>query len=205
MHNRGSIIGGLILILVGALFLLMQAFPEFAAQFNPGLQWPLLIVAVGLLFIVGAVLGEASLAVPGVIIGGMGVMLYYQNLSGNWASWAYAWTLIPGFVGLGLMLMGVLDSQKRSSIRDGFRLLLISLIMFAFFGGFLGGFTGLVQFWPVLLIVVGVWLLWRNRSRQQGPQRSPAVASIGWPGVSGQLVWNATFQKRSRNESEVTK
>ena len=168
MHNRGSIIGGSILILVGALFLLLQAFPELAAQYNPGRQWPLLIVGVGLLFIVGAVLGEASLAVPGVIIGGIGGLLYYQNLSGNWESWAYAWTLLPGFVGLGLMLMGVLDSQKRSSIRDGLRLFLISLLMFFVFGGFLGGFTGLTQFWPVLLIVAGIWLLWRNRSRDKG-------------------------------------
>lgn len=168
MHNRGSIIGGLILILVGALFLLLQAFPELAAQFNPDLQWPLIIIAVGLLFIVGAVLGEASLAVPGAIIGGIGGLLYYQNLSGNWESWAYVWALIPGFVGLGLMLMGVLDREKRSSIRDGIRLIFISLILFAIFGGFLGGFYGLRQFWPLLLIIAGVWLLWRNRSRQNG-------------------------------------
>ncbi len=164
MQNRGSIIGGLILILVGALFLLLQAFPELAAQLDPELQWPLIIVAVGLFFIVGAVLGAASLAVPGAIIGGIGGLLYYQNLSGNWSSWAYAWALIPGFVGLGLILMGLLDRQKRSSIRDGVRLIFISLILFAIFGGFLGGFYGLRQFWPLLLILAGIWMLWRNRA-----------------------------------------
>ena len=83
MQNRGSIIGGLILILVGALFLLLQAFPDLAAQFDPGMQWPLIFVAVGLLFMIGAVLGEASLAVPGAIIGGLGGLFYYQNLSGD--------------------------------------------------------------------------------------------------------------------------
>ena len=56
MKNRGSIVGGLILILVGALFLLLQAFPNLAAQFDPELQWPLLIVAVGVLFLLGALL-----------------------------------------------------------------------------------------------------------------------------------------------------
>ena len=164
MEKRGSIIGGLILILVGALFLLLQAFPELAAQFDPEHQWPFIIIAVGLLFLVGAVLGTASLAVPGAIIGGIGGLLYYQNLSGNWGSWAYAWALIPGFVGLGLILMGLLDRQKRSSIRDGVRLIFISLILFAIFGGFLGGFYGLRQFWPLLLILAGIWMLWRNRS-----------------------------------------
>ena len=164
MPNRGSIIGGLILIFVGALFLLLQAFPEIAIQFDPGVQWPLVIIAVGLLFFVGAVLGEASLAVPGAIIGGIGVLFYYQNLSGNWASWAYVWALVPGFVGLGLILMGLLDRQKRSSIRAGIFLIFLSLILFAIFGGWLGGFTGSRQLWPLLLILSGIWVLWRNRS-----------------------------------------
>lgn len=172
MPNRGSIIGGLILIIVGALFLLLQAFPELAAQFNPSVQWPLVLIAVGLLFFVGAVLGEASLAVPGAIIGGLGVLLYYQNLSGNWASWSYAWALIPGFVGLGLVLMGLLDRQKRSSIRSGLFLIFLSLILFAIFGGLLGGFSGLRQFWPLLLILAGIWVLWRNRSGR-GSNKEP--------------------------------
>jgi len=164
MEKRGSIIGGLILILVGLLFLLLQVFPEIATQFNLELQWPLVIVAVGVLFLLGAVLGTASLAVPGMVIGGIGGLLYYQNLTGNWASWAYAWVLIPGFVGLGLILMGLLDGEQRSSIRGGVTLLIISLILFAIFGGFLAGFGILQQFWPLLLILAGILILVRNRS-----------------------------------------
>jgi len=171
MQKRGSIVGGLILIFVGVLFLLLQAFPDLAAQFNPTLQWPLVIVAVGSLFILGAVLGTASLAVPGAIIGGIGGLLYYQNLSGDWGSWAYAWTLIPGFVGIGLILMGLLDSQKRSSIRDGIRLIVISFILFVIFGGFLGGLDKLGQFWPLLLILAGAWMLWRNRTGKRSEKK----------------------------------
>ena len=164
MEKRGSIIGGLILIFMGLLFLLLQASPEIAAQFNLELHWPLVIVTVGLLFLIGAVLGTASLAVPGMIIGGIGVLLYFQNLTGNWASWAYAWALIPGFVGLGVILMGLLDREQRSSIRGGITLVVISLILFAVFGGFLAGFGILQKFWPVLLILVGIMILLRNRS-----------------------------------------
>ena len=54
MEKRGSIIGGLILILVGVLFLLLQTNPEFAAQLNIELQWPLVIVAVGVGYVLGA-------------------------------------------------------------------------------------------------------------------------------------------------------
>lgn len=173
MKNRGSIVGGLILIFVGALFLLVQTFPNLAARFDPELQWPLIIVAVGSLFLLGAVLGTASLAIPGAIIGGIGCLLYYQNISGNWESWVYAWALIPGFVGLGLILMGLLDRQQRSSIRDGMRLIFISLILLAVFGGFLGGSAILGQLWPLLLILGGFWMLWRNRNGGRHQKKDP--------------------------------
>ncbi len=164
MEKRGSIIGGLILIAAGMLFLLLQINPEIAAGLNLELQWPLIIIGIGLLFIVGALLGTASLAVPGMIVGGVGALFYYQNLTGNWESWAYVWALIPGFVGLGLILMGLLDREQRSSIRGGITLIIISLVLFAIFGGFLGGFGILQQFWPVLLIVAGIMILLRGRS-----------------------------------------
>ena len=163
MEKRGSVIGGLILIIVGLLFLLLQTNPQIAEQINLGLHWPLIIVGVGVLFLLGALLGTPSMAVPGTIITGVGGLLYYQSLSGNWASWAYAWALIPGFVGLGIIFMGLLDKESRSSIREGVTLLIISFVLFAVFGGFLGGFDLLAQFWPVLLILAGLLILFGNR------------------------------------------
>jgi hypothetical protein len=163
MQKHTSIIVGLILILAGLLFLLIQAFPELAARIDLGSQWPLFIVGIGVLFLLGALFGTPPLAVPGTIVTGIGALLAYQNATGNWASWAYAWTLIPGFVGLGIMLMGALDQNSRSQIQDGARLLLISLGLFVVFGGFFGAFG---QFWPVLLIIGGLLLLFRGRGRR---------------------------------------
>ena len=160
MQKHSSIVIGLILILAGLLFLFFQAFPGLAPHLDLANQWPLIIVGIGALLLLGALFGNPPLAVPGSVVSGIGLMLAYQNMSGNWASWAYAWTLIPGFVGLGIILMGMLDREKREQIRDGLRLLLISFALFVVFGGFLGAFG---QYWPVLLIVGGVLLLFRGR------------------------------------------
>ena len=106
MEKRSSIVGGLILIGVGTMFLLLQLFPSLADQIDLARQWPLVIVTVGGVFLLTAVLGTPPLAIPGSIIGGIGGILYYQNLTGDWASWAYVWALIPGFVGVGIILDG---------------------------------------------------------------------------------------------------
>jgi hypothetical protein len=160
MKKQSSIVIGLVLILAGLLFLLLQAFPEVAARFDLAGQWPLIMVGIGALFLIGAIVGSPPLAVPGSIVGGIGLLLYFQNATGNWDTWAYAWTLIPGFVGIGIMLMGLLDGSQREQIGHGFRLLLISLALFLLFGGFFGAFG---QYWPILLILAGVFILFRSR------------------------------------------
>ncbi len=162
MEKRSSIVGGLILILVGALFLLMQLFPGLAEQIDMAQQWPFIIIVVGGVFLLTALLGTPPLAIPGSIITGIGGLLYYQNLTGNWGSWAYAWALIPGFVGIGRMLMYLLQGKARRGIREGGRLVLISAVMFVVFAAFFNGLGGLGRYWPVLLILGGAALLFKR-------------------------------------------
>ncbi len=163
MKGRSSIVGGLILILVGGLFLLLQMFPGLADWLNVEQHWPLIIIGIGILFLVGAVAGLPALAIPGSIVGGIGTILYYQNLTGNWESWAYIWALIPGFVGIGLIIMARLDPAARDAAKAGGILLLISAIMFVVFGAAFSSFGGILQFWPVFLIIFGLVIIWRNR------------------------------------------
>lgn len=162
MEKRSSIVGGAILIIVGALFLLVQLFPGLVDLLDIDRQWPLTIVAVGGLFVLGALLGTPPLAIPGSIIAGTGVLLYYQNLSGDWASWAYAWTLYPGFVGIGIILMNLLSGRVKRGIQEGGNLIVVSVVLFVVFAAFFNGLGGLGQFWPVILILAGLWLLLRN-------------------------------------------
>ncbi|MEZ4590341.1 MAG: hypothetical protein R3D55_04265 [Chloroflexota bacterium] len=164
MHKHSSIIVGTILIVVGIVFLLVQFIPGLAASLDISAQWPLIIVAVGGLLLLSAFLGTPALAIPGSIVSGIGGILYVQNLTGAWASWSYVWALIPGFVGIGLLLAGLLGHERRKSWREGSRLILISGVMFLIFGAVFNGLGGVGRYWPVLLIGLGLWQLLPRRS-----------------------------------------
>ena len=112
------------------------------------------------MFILGAALGEPGMAVPATIVGGIGGILAYQWYTGDWQSWSYIWALIPGFVGLGIILMSLLGGD--ASVKDGTTLLFISFIMLAVFGSFFGAVGLAGRYWPVLLILLGVVLMVRT-------------------------------------------
>jgi hypothetical protein len=163
-QRRSSLAGGLVLILLGALFL--------AVQWVPGLQlwfsWPLIIIGIGvLLLIVGLLTGVPAMAIPACIVGGIGGLLYWQNATGNWESWAYAWALIPGFVGVGMVLSGLLGGDTRQTVRGGAWLILISLVLFAVFASFFGALGLVGRYWPVLLIGLGLLVLAQSLFRSR--------------------------------------
>ncbi len=161
-HRRTNLIGGIVLILVGVYFLAVQLFPELGPTLNIEFSWPLILVGVGaFLLLFGLLVNAPDMAVPACIVAGIGGILYYQNMTGDWASWAYAWALIPGFVGVGIILAGLFGGTFRQSLRDGGTLILISLILFAIFSSLLGGKSYLGVYWPVLIILLGLWLLIR--------------------------------------------
>ena len=164
MHKQSSIIIGTILIVVGALLLVIQFFPGLTANLDLTQQWPFILIAVGVLLLLSAFLGTPTLAIPGSIIAGIGGILYIQNLTNTWASWTYVWTLIPGFVGIGLLIAGLLGHERRKSWREGGRLILISSALFLLFGAFFNGLANIGQYWPLLLIGLGLWQLLPRRS-----------------------------------------
>lgn len=165
-RQRSTAVWGTILILIGAIFLIFQLFPGLKEQLDIEYSWPLLVIGGGILFlIVGILTGEPDLAVPAVVIGGIGCILYWQNATGNWASWSYVWALIPGFAGLGTILSGLLGKNTRQSVRDGLGLIFISAILFVIFGSIFGGLELLGPYWPLLVILAGLWLLARALMR----------------------------------------
>jgi hypothetical protein len=104
--------------------------------------------------------------VPACLVAGVGGLLYWQNLTGNWGSWAYAWTLIPGFVGIGLLISGFLSRDRRQIAAAGWDIF-ASLILFAIFSYFFGGNIPFGQYWPVLLIIFGLVVLGQGLFRRR--------------------------------------
>lgn len=156
-RSRRSTLGvGVLLIAVGLLFLVGQLAPGWFGWVG-SVTWPLIVVGVGVfLMLLGLVTGNPGMAVPACIVGGIGLLLYWQNATGNWASWAYAWTLIPGFAGVGVIIEGLFSGRFGKALLGGGWTILVSLVMFAIFASFLGGPRLLGVYWPVLVILLGV-------------------------------------------------
>ena len=161
-ERRSDLVIGIILILIGGWFL--------AAQFDlvPGLkdimkieyQWPLLIIGIGIfLFILGLIARNPAMCIPACIVSGIGGLLYWTNSTGNWANWSYLWALIPGFVGIGIILSTLLGGREKDGFIEGLQLILISTILFGIFFMILSGQAQFMKYWPVLILLGGVWLL----------------------------------------------
>lgn len=163
--NRGSIVVGGILILIGAIFLFVNVF-----RIDFGDIWPIIFFIIGAGFYLPVLLmprerqNLAGLLVPGTILFGLGAIFFYNILADNWGSWAYIWALIPASVGLGLLLAARVGNWGGDTLKVGFWMFVISigvcLILAAFFGG---GNAGLIG--AILLIGLGVFLLIRSIRR----------------------------------------
>jgi hypothetical protein len=162
--GRSQLALGVILILVGAWFLLDKTMPAFHDFFEPYTRWPsnMFLIGAGIL-IVGLVLGQPGMAVPAAIVAGLGGIFYYQETNNNYETWSYMWTLIPGFVGIGSVLAGLLGDNTSHNVKRGFNLMVLSAVLFLVFSSFFGGWELLGNYGPaILLILLGLWVLGRG-------------------------------------------
>lgn len=161
--QRSTLGIGILLVLVGIYFVLVNVVPGFKDLINITYSWPLSIVLVaGGLLVLGLVIGTPDLAVPAFIVAGIGGILYYQNVTGNWGSWAYMWALIPGFSGLGMSAAWLLGARERYSIKSSLDTIGTSLVLFVIFGAFFGAFRTLGPYWPLLLVAAGILIALRT-------------------------------------------
>jgi len=167
-EQRSNLAIGILLILLGGWFLAGQFFPELKELINIENAWPLIVVGVGVfLLALGLLIRAPGMAVPACIVAGIGGILYWQFTTGNWESWSYAWALIPGFVGVGIVLARILGDNDPNAFKEGLRLILISLVLFAAFFLFLGGEGMFQEYWPILIILLGVWVFARAILRKK--------------------------------------
>jgi hypothetical protein len=152
---------GSLLILVGILFLVGEMLDiHLGTNF-----WPLFIIGGGVaLFVITLLIDEdlgSKLAIVSGITAMSGLILFVQAVSGYWASWPYAWTLLfPTSVGLGMLAYGAgknipdLRHTGWSITKVGLALFLVFATFFEFILG-LGGF-GLGFGWPLLIVSLGL-------------------------------------------------
>jgi hypothetical protein len=170
--NQAATIGGIVLVGLGIVFLLQQAIGFDIGHFG----WPLFVILPGLALLAAFALGPrgaSGLAVPGCVVTTIGLMLAIQNTFNMWETWAYAWTLIPTAVGIGLTLQGHRLGQPRV-VRTGIYMVEGGLLGFVVFATFFELILDLSHFGlsqlrgtlgPAVLILAGLYLLLRRRER----------------------------------------
>lgn len=159
-HNRRSSLAfGIVLVLAGILLTAALFVPEVKILVEDFWRWPTIIIGVGVVFFLAGLLSRTpDLLVSAFVIGGLGGMFFWLDATGSWKSMAYLWTLIPGFSAVGMISAHLAGGRDRYPLRRSLTTLTASLVLFAIFGTFFGGFNVLGGYWPVLLIAAGLLL-----------------------------------------------
>ena len=167
---RGLTVLGSALVIVGVGWFVMRelAIDPFKAVSDAG--WPYFVIIPGVaLLLVSLVRTPPSgvgFAIAGSIVTTVGCVLLYQQTTGHWTSWAYAWALVgPGAAGLGMLAYGLIFGQ-RDLLAPGARLVAIAAAIFAVgYWYFETVFTtgrapvALGEWWPVIVIGAGLTAL----------------------------------------------
>ena len=158
-------IPGIPVLTTGGILLFASLFSRWEVW---SLAWPLEVIGLALGFALAAIfMRVAGLAIPAAIIGLNGLLLAFCNLTGLWEIWAVLWPIEPLAIGLGLLILGVVN---RSS---GAKLAGLILTGIAGIGFFIASFTNvlngsLLRFVaPGLLVLCGVILIssqWLRRA-----------------------------------------
>ena len=167
---------GVALLLIGVLLFVGQLFDIGIDDVG----WPAIVIGVGVVILVLGLFvnREQGMVIGGTVVTTVGLVLLYQNTTGRWESWAYAWALVgPAASGLGMVLWGI-RSADPDEIRNGTWALLgglgIFLVGFLFFEGVIGisGEPLPLPEWvlPAVVIAIGVVVLARGIFQRRDPE-----------------------------------
>lgn len=166
-EENGRMIGGVMLVGLGVLFLLGQV-----TGFDFGMIWPLFVIVPGTIFLTIALRSNDEKTIgfifPGIVVTGTGLILAYQNITGHWESWAYIWALYPVMVGVAMRYFGQ-RTGKEQPVKISQKLIIGWLIAFVIMGAMfelfifngvgLGVIASLI---PLAMIGGGAFLILRS-------------------------------------------
>lgn len=158
-NQKNSLVIGLFLIAIGALFVVFQFVPELRYTLRGLISWPVIIIGFGIFLVIKNLIDKDEQGlVSACVILGIGGILYWQNLYGEWDAWYY-WLLILGFAGVGNVMGGLINGQSGRSLQKGLWQIGLSAVLFLIFSPYLR-LNGLFEeYWPVLLIAAGLVLI----------------------------------------------
>ena len=161
VRDQRNTVGAFLLIGLGVLFLVGQIF-NINFWSIVGFSWPVFVLIPGVIFLALAFAGDRKMSgfiFPGAFVTGTGAILWYQNVTNNWQSWAYIWTLYPVFLGLALIFNGRRNGKEKE-ITTGRGFVTYGMIAFlagaAFFELAIFGANSALTSWIVPLVLIGV-------------------------------------------------
>ena len=169
---------GVALLLIGGLLFVGQLLDIGIGDVG----WPAIVIGIGVVILVLGLFvnREQVMVIGGTVVTTVGLVLLYQDQTGRWETWAYAWALVgPAASGLGMVLWGIRNADP-AEIRNGAWTLLgglaIFVVGFLFFEGVIGISgepLGLPE-WvlPVVVIAIGVVVLARGIFDRRDPERT---------------------------------
>ncbi|MGQ9666175.1 MAG: hypothetical protein ACUVWB_02580 [Anaerolineae bacterium] len=177
MQNRGWLYVGVMVLLLGLLFLLTSLGSVILGPhslLSIGRLWPLLLgwAAVGF-FLPVLIWWERrrqlyGLTLPGVLFLVNCLAFLFTSLTGRWRAWAYLWTVEPLAVALGLLGLYFFGRRAQLLLVTAAAIGAASLVVFAILVGLLerpaGGFIG-----AFLLLLTGVLLILGALLRARSP------------------------------------
>ena len=165
--DRGSsmaAIGSAILV-IGAIAYFLEIASVDVASWLGGSGWTLFVIVPGLALLVAAAFLKDGFAltttVAGAVVTTVGALLLYQDQTAHYESWAYAWALIPGSVGVALAVHG-LRFHRSDLVSVGTRMIAVFGVLLLVGAWFFETIfrTNRAPFdlgdnWPIVLIALG--------------------------------------------------
>jgi hypothetical protein len=176
MEERPAVGIAIVLVAVGVFFLLSNLGVFQGYDVNPGDLWPGLLVLGGLAFWLQFLLGGAH--DPGLVFVGTAALLLgaffflitlnvrvpFENARlgarFDWGDNEYLWPVYPLVGGIAFILLGLLD-RDWGAFGLGVVAAVVGAVSLPFTLGILEDTEKLAQYWPLLLVLIGVLVLLR--------------------------------------------
>jgi hypothetical protein len=161
--NKSNLVAGIVLILIGIFFLAAQF--GFVCWEN---LWPFILIIGGMLFFIGFLTNRSNfgLLMPGSILTITGLLFLYTN-AGHWYAMENLWPTFIVAPGIGFVLMYLFGPKGNGLWIPALILIILALIFYA-------EFWRIFHFWPIILIVAGLYILvTAGRKSQKSDSKDP--------------------------------